>query len=181
MFRAGKVASRAIIEYEANLENNLINLCLSLNNGTYKHDSYSHKILSDKKRRDIAVASVADRVVHRLLYDYLVNIADKSFDPDVWSGRTGKGLHKSLTRIASLTDKYAPCWVWRADIAKFFDNVDKRVLKTCLSRYVTDEKVKNLLDKVIDSYTTQLTVSQSGHGHPYWQSDQSNICQYLSQ
>src|SRR3990167_3977677 len=79
-FRAGKKPSRAILQYEANLENNLINLCLALNNDSYQHGGYDHKILSDKKRRDIAVATVEDRVVHRLVYDYLVHILDKQFD-----------------------------------------------------------------------------------------------------
>jgi RNA-directed DNA polymerase len=151
-FRAGKKLSRAILEYEANLENNLINLCLALNNGSYRHGGYDHKILSDKKRRDIAVATVEDRVVHRLLYDFLVQKVDKCFDPDVWSGRKDKGLHKSLTRIASLADKYPDYYVWRADIEKFFDNVDHNILRNWLSRFVTDGKTKNLLDKVIDSY-----------------------------
>ncbi len=175
VFRAGKKPSRAILQYEANLENNLINLCLMLNNGNYQHGGYDHKILSDKKRRDIAVATVEDRIVHRLIYDFLVQIVDKRLDPDVWSGRKDKGLHKSLERIATLVDTYPDCYVWRADIMKFFDNVDHHMLKNHLGRFVTDEKTQNLVDKVIDSYThneASQPVSQSAsqpasHGMGY--------------
>jgi retron-type reverse transcriptase len=173
--RAGKKTSRAILEYEANLENNLIKLCLAIKNNTYQHGGYEHKILSDKKRRDIAVASVQDRIVHRLLYDHLVQKLDRRFDPDVWSGRKGKGLHGSLKQIAYLVDKYHSCYVWRADIEKFFDNVDHQILKSCLARHIKDEAVQKLLDKVIDSYThNEKSVSQSRHGYTNWQFDQSN-------
>ncbi len=132
-----------------------------LNNGQYQHGGYDHKILSDKKRRDIAVATVEDRIVHRLLYDYLVEIVDNRFDPDVWSGRKDKGLHKALNRISYLVDKYARCYVWRADIEKFFDNVEHQTLKSFLSRVTTEEKAKNLLDRVINSYSHNGSVSQS--------------------
>lgn len=109
--------------------------------------------MSDKKLRDIAVATVQDRIVHRLLYDYLVHTLDPRFDPDVWPGRKNKGLHNSLQRIACFVDQYPHCYVWRADIEKFFDNVDHHILKSSLSRFVTDEKIKILLDKVIGSYS----------------------------
>lgn len=49
----------------------------------YEHGVYGYKIVNEKKRRDIAVAGVRDRIVHRLLYDYLVAICDKNFDYDV--------------------------------------------------------------------------------------------------
>lgn len=113
-FRAGKKPSRAILEFEAELEDNLLKLCADLNSGRYKHGNYSHKIVNEKKRRDIHVASVHDRVVHRLIYDYLVPIFDSSFDYDVWSCRTGKGLHGCLDRIADLSARYPISYVWRA-------------------------------------------------------------------
>lgn len=157
------------MQYEANLENNLICLCVTLNDGSYSHGGYNHRILSDKKRRDIAVATVEDRIVHRLIYDFLVQEVDKRLDPGVWSGRKNKGLHKSLKRIAYFADKYPNCYVWRADITKFFDNVDHNLLKAHLNRSVTDQKTKSLLDKVIDSYDhneVSQSVSQSRRGIP---------------
>lgn len=171
------------MEYEADLESNLIKLCINLNTGAYIHGGYDHKILSDKKRRDIAVATVQDRIVHRLLYDHLVKQFDKRFDPDVWSGRKNKGLHTSLKRIAHLVDKYPDCYVWRADIEKFFDNVDHQILKGCLVKHIDDETVQKLLDKVIDSYVhNKKSVSQSVEAwHSNWQFDQSNISERVPQ
>jgi len=93
-----------------------LQLCADLHNDTYRHVGYSHRIVNEKKRRDIAVASVRDRVVHRLLYDYLVPLTDMQFDYDVWSCRMGKGLHAALRRTQYFLNKYDHSYVWRADI-----------------------------------------------------------------
>jgi retron-type reverse transcriptase len=100
--------------------------------------------------------------VHRLLYDYLVPLVDPKFDYDVWSCRTGKGLHQALLRTKHLTTKYRHGWVWRADITKSFDNVDQKLLKTHLARFVSDKEALNLLVEVIKSYPTDLITSEVG-------------------
>jgi RNA-directed DNA polymerase len=74
-FRSGKKPSREITKFEAELETNLLRLCADIYNGSYQHGAYNHRIINEKKRRDIAVATVRDRVVHRLLYDYLVPLS----------------------------------------------------------------------------------------------------------
>lgn len=141
--------------FEQDLDRNLLQLCFDLNNNYYSHGAYTHKIINEKKRRDIHVADVRDRVVHRLLYNYLVPIVDPKFDYDVWSCRPGKGLHACLMRTQQLLQKYPSAWVWRADITKFFDNIDKNKLKKIMRRYFSDEVALSLLDIVIDSYNYQ--------------------------
>jgi len=155
-FRSGKKPSREITCFEAELELNLLRLCADINNGSYQHGVYNHRIVNEKKQRDIAVATVRDRVVHRLLYNYLVPLVDLRLDYDVWSCRINKGLHQALIRTKDLAIKYDHGWVWRADISKFFDNVDHHILRSCLAHYVRDDKAHNLLDKVIKSYSLQL-------------------------
>lgn len=155
-FRFGKKPSIDIIRFESNLELELLRLCKHLNSNTYKHGSYKHRIVHEKKRRDIAVASVRDRVVHRLLYDYLVTTCDRRFDYDVWSCRLGKGTVAALTRTKELLRKYPTAYVWRADITKFFDNVDHCILRKALARYKQGDSAKKLLDEVIDSYQSGL-------------------------
>lgn len=169
------------MRFEADLEYSLLLLCKDLNDGTYMHGSYSHRIVNEKKRRDISVAGVRDRVVHRLLYDYLVPVVNTKLDPDVWSCRPSKGLHKALQRAALFSKRYSGGYFWRADVAKFFDHVNHETLKACLRRHIAEEKAQNLLDKVIDSYThNEKSVSQSVTAwYPDWKFNQSNFCQYL--
>ena len=159
-FRKGKKPSLAILRFEQDLEANLLKLCYDLNNDQYEHQPYSHKIVNEKKRRDIYVASVRDRVVHRLLYDYLMPTVDPRLDYDVWSCRTGKGLYACLARTQRLLAKHPAAWVWRADIRKFFDSVPHDRLYEIIEKHITCTDAKKLLNKVITSYQSQLKASQ---------------------
>lgn len=152
-FRKGKRPSHAIDEFAYNLEINVAKLASELTDRSYQHRGYQEITLCEKKRRDLAVASIRDRVVHRLLYDYLVDQFDKTFDPDVWSCRVGKGLHHCLTRTQKLLRKYEYSCVWRADITKFFDSVDHGRLMECLRRKIgQDQTALRLCQEVIASY-----------------------------
>lgn len=161
-FHKGKRATAAIDEFAYNLEDNLARLTTELQTQTYHHGGYQKVVLVEKKRRDLAVAGVRDRVVHRLLYDYLVEAYDKNFDPDVWSCRAGKGLHKCLARTQKLLRQSSQSYVWRADITKFFDNVDQAVLLECLSRKIGDDKAALwLCQEVVGSYNWSVSQSVS--------------------
>ncbi len=161
-FRAGKKTSRDIVQFEANLELHLLQLCADLHNNRYVHATYNHRIINEKKRRDIAVAQVRDRVVHRLLYDYMVPLIDKSFDPDVWSCRSGRGLHKCLDRCLTLANRYKSAYVWRADISKFFDNIDHDILMNSLQGKIHDPVAIQLFNEVIASYHTTTSPRRRG-------------------
>lgn len=152
-FRKGKRPSRAIDDFAYNLEINIEQLAAELTDQTYCHGGYQKVVLQEKKRRDLAVASVRDRVVHRLLYDYLVDLYDKSFDPDVWSCRAGKGLHACLARTQQLLRQHQNGYVWRADVTKFFDSVDRKYLIDCLARKLgPDDPALWLCGEVVKSY-----------------------------
>lgn len=160
-FRAGKRPSRLIITFEYQLENNLYKLANDIQNNHYQHGSYRHILVQDSKPRRIVVAEVRDRVVHRMLYDHFVPLMDSHFDHDVWSCRKGKGLEEAINRTRSLLVKYPHGWVWRGDVAKFFDSVNHEVLREIVRRYVKDEAALDLLQRVTTSYFTE-----AGRGIP---------------
>lgn len=123
---------------------------MDLNEGEYRHGPYRHFVLQDNKRRDIFVASIRDRVVHRLVYEYLIKIYDKTFIFDIWSCRKGKGLLGAIERTEKFLKKYPQSFIWRADIKKFFDNVRTDTLQDILSRRVKEKKAVWLLKKIIE-------------------------------
>ena len=99
-FRKGKKASDELHRFKYYLEKNLFQLFQDLNNSSYKHGNYRKFIVCDNKRREISVASIRDRVVHRLVYDYLEKTYDRTFIYDAWSCRKGKGLLGAIERTA---------------------------------------------------------------------------------
>ena len=197
-FRRGKHSSHDIDAFAYNLEANLAELHNSLVNGTYQHGPYRRVSITDNKRRDLSVSTIRDRMVHRLLYDYLVSVFDRTFINDVWSCRDDKGLLGAIERTQDFSRSFPQSWVWRADITKFFDHVNQDVLKQCLRRRINDPQAFWLLDIVIDSYTQSRfgldTKSRERERereresfwcrtprNSNWKLNQSDFCQYLSE
>lgn len=154
-FRTGKKPSRMIDVFAYNLETNLRTLAQQIESRTYRHGGYQRVVVREKKRRDLAVADVRDRVVHRLLYDFLLDSFDPTFDFDVWSCRKDKGLHACLTRTQQLLGRFPESYVWRADVVKFFDSVNHQKLLGCITRkHPEDASLIWLCQEVIASYQT---------------------------
>lgn len=134
------------------LEKNLFDLQRDLENGDYCHGTYRMFVVCDNKRREISVAGIRDRVIHRLIYDYLVPIFDKIFIYDAWSCRTGKGLLGAIERAQEFLKKNPRSYVWRGDVKKFFDSVDLEILIKLIERRISDPKTLWLIREVISSF-----------------------------
>lgn len=105
VFRKGKHPSQELCDFQYNLERNLFSLHRDLNEGIYRHSGYRTFVVCDNKRREVSVASVRDRVTHRLMYDYLNTLYDKTFVYDAWSCRKGKGLLGAIQRAQHFLKK----------------------------------------------------------------------------
>ena len=174
-FRKGKRPTRAIDQFETRLETNLLQLAAEVNRQTYVHGGYQRVVIAEKKRRDLAVASVRDRVVHRLVYDFLVDVVDPHLDPDVWSCRPGKGLHAALERTQSMLRSYPEAWIWRTDISKFFDHVQHDQLLQAIRHHTTDPQAIWICQQITDSYNglaskqaNQLQPKQTNQMAAHW-------------
>jgi len=119
-------------------------------------------MVTDSKKRKIAVANIKDRIIHRLIYEHLVPIFDKTFIFDVWSCRKNKGLTMAIERTQKLFRGQKNFYCWRADIEKFFDNIDHKLLIKLLFRKVTGSRTRRLLKMIINSYTS----NKGGQGIP---------------
>lgn len=152
-FRKGKRKTKELDNFQYFLEKNLRKLHSEFNSGAYRHGGYRKFIVNDNKRREVAVASVKDRIIHRLVYKYLVKIYDKTFIFDAWSCRKKKGLVGAIERAQTFLSKYPGGFIWRSDIKKFFDNVDHKILMDILCFRIVDPKAVYLLAKIIGSYS----------------------------
>ncbi len=160
-FKIGKRKTKELDYFSYNLEQNLCDLFFDLNNDRYRHGGYQKFIVTDNKRREIKVASIRDRVVHRLLYEYLHEIYDKTFIYDVWSCRKGKGLLGAIERTQKFLLKYRNNFVWRADIKKFFNNIGQPTLLKILSLKIKDDRAMKILKEVIASYSVPIRERES--------------------
>lgn len=156
-FAKGKRAKQDVIRFEANLEDELWRLHLDLRNGIYHHGPYEQFFVHDPKKRIIHKASVRDRVVHRMLYNYLLPLFNPQWLDCSFSCRPGFGQHVSRRKVErallQATCNYTKvCIVVKCDVKKFFDNIDHRILFQLLSKKVYDQNVRWLLWQVIDGF-----------------------------
>jgi len=160
-YRKSKKPNAELDGFQYNLEPELFNLWQDLQKGTYKHGEYRKFTVCDNKKREISVASIRDRVIHRLVYDYLVAIFDKTFIFDAWSCRKDKGLEAAIDQTQKFMKKYTNGFIWRADISKFFNNVNHEILLKSLKLKIADKKAFKLLERIIKSFN-----SKEGRGIP---------------
>ena len=67
------------LEFESNLESNLLSLAAELQNGTYELLPSICFINEKPVKREIIAANFRDRVVHHLLYNWIYPIFDRQF------------------------------------------------------------------------------------------------------
>ena len=155
-FARGKRKTPEYHDFVFNLESNLRKIHEDLCRRTYIHGSYDVFETYENKKRTILVAKWRDRVMHRLVYDYLVEIYDESFIYDLWSCRKGKGLTGAIERSQLLLRRNQHAFVWRSDVKKFFDSVDQDVLLTVLRKKIVRPNVLWIIEKIIHSYSCDL-------------------------
>ena len=153
LFRKGKKKTLELEKFQYYLERELLLLHDNLNFKKYTHGGYRTFTVYDPKKREISVAPLRDRVVHRIVYEYLVPLFDPMFSYDAWSCRRGKGLFGAIERVQILRQKFPNAWIFRADVHKFFDHVHHGTLKKLLRRKILDKKTLHLLDVIIDSHS----------------------------
>ncbi|MDD3793413.1 MAG: reverse transcriptase domain-containing protein [Candidatus Gracilibacteria bacterium] len=134
------------LDFEFNLEENIIKLYDELISGTYKVGKSIYFIQTHPVKREIFAGNFRDRIVHHLIYDYILPIFEKDFIYDSYSCRKGKGTSFGVERIErfirSCSENYTEnCYILKLDISGYFMSIDKDILF---------EKIENILSNKKD-------------------------------
>ena len=157
-FKRGKQSKADVQFFARKLEENIFELADELAHGNYCHGAYQPFIVHDPKRRQIHKAGVRDRLVHQAVTDIIEPFFEQQFIYDSFSCRKGKGTHAGVKRLrkhlrqASLNDSRT-VYGLKCDIKQFFASVDHAILLNLLSISITDRKVLELLQEIINSFT----------------------------
>ncbi len=162
--RKHKTKKDYVIEFSRNLGQNLIQLQKELINQTYSPKSLKTFILRDPKTRKISKSAFRDRIVHHALVRVIEPLFDKSFIYDSCANRVGRGNLFALKRFDEFKRKVSKnqtteCFVLKADIKHYFQEVNHDVLLKLIKRKITDPKVLWLIGQIINNQS-----SRSGGG-----------------
>jgi RNA-directed DNA polymerase len=146
--RRGKAHRPPVAEFSLRLESELLELKRALEEGTYRPGQYRLFTVYERKPRLIAAAPFRDRVVHHAVMNVIEPPLDRTFIPDSYACRLGKGVHKAVDRYQAWARRY--CYVLKMDIERYFPSIDHAILKEKLYRRIKDRPTLALLERIID-------------------------------
>ncbi len=156
-FLRGKRKKQDVQEFNLRLMDNLFALHQELREGAYQHGGYYAFKIADPKPRDIHKASVRDRLFHHAIYRVLYPFFDRTWIADSFSCRDLKGTHRAMERFKHFSYQVSKNhtrtgWVLKCDIRKFFASIDHEVLLEIVSNRLRDDKVSELIRRVVGSF-----------------------------
>lgn len=140
--------TQPVLEFNENLERNLIQLQTELQEQTYKPGEYRHFYVYDPKKRLISAAPYRDRVVHHALCNKISPLLERSFIDTSYANRIGYGSHRAIQKFKSFSRTYD--YILQCDIRKFFPSINHQVLKTIICHKIKCQKTLWLVNLIID-------------------------------
>jgi hypothetical protein len=131
--RKSKRCSYSALQFEFDLEDNLIQLHDELTSGTYRPGRSICFVVEHPKPREVWAASFRDRIVHHLLCNRIAERFQKGFIADSCACIPGRGTlyaaRRLESKIRSITQNWSrPAYYLKCDLSNFFVSIDKRVL-----------------------------------------------------
>lgn len=164
--RKGKRSRPEVQRFEQDLEGNLIQLQNELIWGQYKTGNYRLFKVYEPKERQVAALPFRDRVVQHALVTAIEPIWEKRFVNDSYACRPGRGTHAGADRAEAYLRKvkreHGQVYVFKADIAKYFQSIDHGILKSLLRRYIKCRRTLDLVCGIIDSSAKPGDVRPTG-------------------
>lgn len=97
--RKRKTGKEYVIEFEVDLEKNLLQLKQELETFTYRPAPLTLFTIKDPKTRRISASHFRDRVIHHAICNVIEPIFEKCFIHDSFANRKGKGTHAAILRF----------------------------------------------------------------------------------
>ncbi len=159
--RKGKRYKYSTAIFELHLENNIFKIIDALKNKTYKPSPYKDFFIYDPKTRLISAATYFDRVIHHALINVIEPLIGRSFIYDTYACIKGKGTHKAVERYKEFQKKNK--YVLKADIRKYFLNIDHGILYDKVKRKIKCQDTLWLIREIINSYHCNAEIDPSGN------------------
>jgi len=154
--RKGKTKKPYVVEFEKDVLGNLFQIQKELMEQTYQPKPLVTFILRDPKTRKISKSAFRDRIVHHALIRIIESIFEKTFIYDSCANRKCKGTLFAIKRFEYFIRKVSrnntqSCFVLKADIKHYFEEISHEILLTIIKRKISDEKVICLIEKILNN------------------------------
>ena len=154
--RTGKGYRKEIILFNLKQEEYIKWLYEELKNGKYNHGGYTIFYITEPKLRKIEKSKYIDRIVHRWVVD---NFLEPAFVPQFvntsYACLKNKGMHKACLDVQKTMKHCKKIWnkyyILKMDVAKYFDNIDKKILLKIIDKKIKDKELMWLIKQILYS------------------------------
>lgn len=149
--RKGKRKTEAVMQFEQQLEEQLLALQYRLRQGVFEFSPYRSFTLYEPVERLVCAAPFPDRVVHHAIMNIMEPLMEQRLIPHTYACRKDKGTHVAL-HVLQRKLKRAQ-WILKLDLKKYFFTIDHSIL---LAQLTTDfdlpEAFVGLIHQLLASY-----------------------------
>ena len=138
-------------QYGQNLEENLQDLHVRLKAMKYRHQPILRvHIPKDKNRtRPIGISATEDKIVQGALQEILEAIYEQDFLDCSYGFRPRRKAHDALKDLDRVVRRGEANVILEADVASFFDSIDRPMLKEMLQERIADKSLMRLIGKCL--------------------------------
>ena len=136
-------------EYEAGLEDRLVDLHNRVHRGAYRARPSRRVYIpkADGRQRPLGIAALEDKIVQQAVVTILNQIYEVDFKGFSYGFRPGRGPHQALDAQSVGIQRKRVNWVLDADIRGFFDNMSHEWTMQFIEHRVADRRVLCLIQK----------------------------------
>lgn len=180
--RKNKRNKKTQLEFEINLESNLLSLYEELINWKYIVWKSIYFIQKTPVKREIFAWNFRDRIIHHLLYNYISPIFENEFIYDSYScikwRWTSFWIERINKAIRSCSNNYTEdCYILKLDISWYFMSINKNILYKKVEEILFNKKqflkidydfIMNLIKAVIFNDCTKNSIFEWNRDDYIW-------------
>lgn len=155
--KRGKGVSKSSQRFQVAALDGIYQIKIMLETKTYEISKYNEFVIYEPKERVIMACSFKDKIVqHSLCDNVLLPKLKHEFINNNFAGQISKGTLFGLDYLKAQMllayNKYGfDCWIVKADIRKFFYNIDHDILKDIIGYFIDELDTYWLCEKFVDS------------------------------
>ena len=140
------------LDYEANLNENLINLVTRLKNGAYRPNPTRRTYIpkdGSNKMRPLGISSYEDKLVENAVAQILNQIYEPKFLDCSFGFRPGRNCHMAVREIIEMVQYRKTNYVVEADIRSYFDTIDHEWMMKMLEHDIADRRFLEIIRRFL--------------------------------
>jgi len=141
------IDKQSIADFQKQSEMHLKEIQRAVKNGMYEPMPTLRRLIpkGDNKFRPLGIPTVKDRILQQATKNVIEQIFEMKFIDCSYGYRPNKSAQQAVKQIKNYIDQ-GYIWVIDADVEKFFDSVDHKLLMGFVAEEISDGKVLSLVE-----------------------------------